>query len=1036
MTGGVSDFVQTHSRGLVLVILSFALAGVLMIPGIPISIFPQTDFPRVVILVDNGIAPVNVQMLTVTRPLEEAIRLVPGITTMRSVTGRGSTEINVFFRWDVDILNALHLVQGRISQITPNLPQGARFYVNRLTFSVFPMVGFSVTSSTRNLADLWDLTYYDLAPRLYRLPGVAETRIVGGRPPEYHVVIDPGKLNGYGMPLTKVVDAIRASNIIQPAGMVQENYHLYLTTVTGLLETKEQVEDTVVDVVKGTPVLVKDLARVVPGERPIYNIVTANGRPAVLVNVLQQPDGNAVEIAAAVNRELRDIRKTLPPDIELSTYYDQSILVRESISGVVESIVIGLLLSVGVLFCFLKNWRTTIVAAVVIPIATLIAIVFMQLFHMSFNLMTLGGLAACIGVVIDDAIVMVENIMVHLHMGKTPMVAAKNAIEELTPALIGSTLTPIVVFVPLVFLGGITAVFFRALAMTLVTALFASLILAIFFTPVLAGISLKPRSTEVETDFEKAEQADEGRILRWLTGRYEIVLKWALLHTKSILAVVGVVLAVIVVVYLHLGSGFLPDMDEGAFVLDYRMPAGTSLVETNRVLNHVEQFLRSTPEVESYSRRTGARLALAIAEPNTGDFLIKLKPKRSRSLDDVTTELRGKITRSEPAIDVEFPHILEDLVGDLAWSPQPIEIKVYNDDPEKFKATGKAIEAWLPKVHGVVDVVNQTVVIGPAINFRVDPEKARRAGFGVQDVANLESGIVDGELASNMIRGDRLIGLRVRYPVDARSSSAQLQNLLITSPTGQTMPLSSVARVELQEGQTEIRRENLRSLGAVTARLEGRDLGSAMDEIKARLLKEVPIPPGTDIEFGGLYQVQQESFSGLTRVLLMSMVLIFVILVFEFRSFSHPAAILGATVLCASGSLLALYVTHTTLNISSFMGLIMVIGIVQKNGILMLDSEQHFTARGYELREAIFHAGRRRLRPILMTALATMFGMLPLAIGVGSGAQLLQPLAIAVIGGVAISMLLSLVITPVLFYLLRSRGRVVVPSASTGTAEI
>jgi CzcA family heavy metal efflux pump len=1022
VTGRISAFVQTHSRGLVLVILSFAVAGVLMIPGIPISIFPQTDFPRIVILVDNGIAPVNVQMLTVTRPLEEAIRLVPGITTMRSVTGRGSTEINVFFRWDVDILNALHLVQGRISQITPNLPQGARFYVNRLTFSVFPMVGFSVTSPTRNLADLWDLTYYDLAPRLYRLPGVAETRIVGGRPPEYHVVVDPEKLNGYGMPLTKVVNAIRSSNIIQPAGMVQENYHLYLTTVTGLLETKAQVEDTVVDVVKGTPVLVKDIARVVPGERPVYNIVTANGRPAVLVNVLQQPDGNAVEIAGAVNRELREIKKTLPPDIELSTYYDQSILVRESISGVVESIIIGLLLSVGVLFCFLKNWRTTIVAAVVIPVATLIAIVFMQLFHMSFNLMTLGGLAACIGVVIDDAIVMVENIMVHLHMGKRPMVAAKSAIEELTPALVGSTLTPIVVFVPLVFLGGITAVFFRALAMTLVTALFASLILAIFFTPVLAGVSLKPRSADVETDFEKAEQAEEGRVLRWLTGRYEVVLKWALLHTKSILAVAAGVLAVIAVVYLQLGTGFLPDMDEGAFVLDYRMPPGTSLVETNRVLSHIEQYLRETPEVESYSRRTGARLALAIAEPNTGDFLIKLKSKRRRSLEDVTAELRSKITRSEPAIDVEFPHILEDLVGDLAWSPQPIEIKVYNDDPEKFKALGKAIEAWLPKVKGVVDVVNQNIVIGPAINFRVDPEKARRAGFGVQDVADLESGIVDGDLATNMIRGDRLIGLRVRYPVDSRSSSSKLENLLITSPTGQTIPLSSVARVELQEGQSEIRRENLRSLGAVTARLEGRDLGSAMDEIKTRLPKEVPIPPGTDVEFGGLYQIQQESFNGLTKVLLMSMVLIFIILVFEFRSFSHPIAILGATVLCASGSLLALYATHTTLNISSFMGLIMVIGIVQKNGILMLDSEQHFTGQGFSLREGIFRAGRRRLRPILMTALATMFGMAPLAIGVGSGAQLLQPLAIAVIGGVAISMFLSLVVTPVLFYLLRSRG--------------
>ena len=636
--------------------------------------------------------------------------------------------------------------------------------------------------------------------------------------------------------------------------------------------------------------------------------------------------------------------------------------------------------------------------------------------------MTLGGLAACIGVVIDDAIVMVENIMVHLHMGETPKVAATNAIQELTPALIGSTLTPIVVFVPLVFLGGITAVFFRALAMTLVTALFASLILAIFFTPVLAGLLLKPRAGDVEADFEQAERSDEGRILRWLTGRYEVVLHWALLHTKTILAISAGILVLIAVVYLQLGNGFLPDMDEGAFVLDYRMPPGTSLVESNRVLNHIETFLRETPEIESYSRRTGARLALAIAEPNTGDFLIKLKPKRSRALDDVTSELRRKIVQSEPVINVEFPHILEDLVGDLASSPQPIEIKIYNDDPEKFKAVGKAVEAWLPKIKGVVDVVNQTIVIGPAINFRVDPENARRAGFGVRDVADLESAILDGELASNMIRGDRLIGLRVRYPVDNKSNSEKIKSLLITSPTGQTVPLSSVAHVEMQEGQTEIRRENLRNLAAVTARLERRDLGSAMDEIKARLFKEVSIPPGTDVEFGGLYQIQQESFSGLTKVLLMSMVLIFIVLVFEFRSFSHPIAILGATLLCGSGSLLALYATQTTLNISSFMGLIMVVGIVQKNGILMLDSEQRYTGQGYPLREAIFHAGRRRLRPILMTALATIFGMLPLAIGVGSGAQLLQPLAIAVIGGVAISMLLSLVITPVLFYLLRSRG--------------
>jgi len=665
---------------------------------------------------------------------------------------------------------------------------------------------------------------------------------------------------------------------------------------------------------------------------------------------------------------------------------------------------------------------TTIVAAAVIPLAVMTAVVFMKLFDMSFNLMTLGGLAACIGIVIDDAIVMVENIIVHLSTGQSPKEAAASAIQELTPALIGSTLTPIMVFAPLVFLGGITGVFFRALAFTMVTALLASLFLAIFFTPVLAAVFFRRRSPTTASEMEDAELAGEGRLLRWLTARYESALHWCLFHTRVVLIAAVALLVGMVGIYYQLGSGFLPEMDEGAFVLDYIMPSGTSLEETDRVLKHIERFLHETPEVESYSRRTGARLALAIAEPNTGDFLVKLKRDKKRSLEDVTVELRRKINGSEPAIEVEFPHILEDLIGDLAWAPQPIEIKVRHEDAATYKKVAKEIEAWLPKVKGVVDIVNQTVVIGPSLNFRVDPEKARLAGFGVKDVADLQAAILEGELATDMIRGERLVGIRVRYPDEYRSSSEKLKSLVLTSPTGQSVPMSSIANVEVDEETTEIHRENLRNMSAVTARLERRDLGSAMDEIQRRLPKEITVPPGTHIEYGGLYQMQRESFLGLTQVLLLSILLIFVILVFEFRSFSHPTAILIATILCGSGALLALWITGTTLNISSFMGAIMVVGIVHKNGILMLDAEQYYFEKGYSLREAIFHAGRRRLRPILMTALATIFGMAPLAIAVGSGAQLLQPLAIAVIGGVTVSMVLSLLVTPVLFYQLKQRG--------------
>jgi multidrug efflux pump subunit AcrB len=465
-------------------------------------------------------------------------------------------------------------------------------------------------------------------------------------------------------------------------------------------------------------------------------------------------------------------------------------------------------------------------------------------------------------------------------------------------------------------------------------------------------------------------------------------------------------------------------MDEGAFVLDYLMPPGTSLEETNRVLNHVESFLKETPEVSNYSRRTGAQLGLFLTEPNSGDLLIRLKRDRKRSSEEVISELRDKIAEAEPALSVEFVHILEDLIGDLEQAPEPIEIKVFHPDDKVHREVANEITEWLEKksVRGVVDVEDRAIAIGPSRNFRVNLEKAGMAGFGVDDVRNLQAAIVDGELASQMIRDNRLVGIRVRYPAEYRASSDKLKGLLLTSPNGNTVPLSSIADLEPEETTYEIRRDNLRNFSNITARLEGRDLGSAVDEIKRRLYKEVNIPPGAEIEFGGRYLIQQESFRGLTMVLLGSILLIFIILVFEFRSFSHPIAILAATILCGFGALLALWLTDTALNISSIMGAIMVIGIVHKNGILMLDSERHYSSLGMPLQKAIFQAGRRRLRPILMTALATIFGMLPLALGVGTGAEILRPLAIAVIGGVTVSILLSLLVTPALFFLLRERG--------------
>ncbi len=1015
-TESVGRFVESHGKGLVLVALAFALAGLALAFRLPVSLFPQTDFPRIVILVNNGVAPIDVQMVTVTRRLEEAARRVPGVTDVRSVTARGETEISVFFRWDVNIVDALQLVQGEIAQIAGVLPPESSFYINRLTFSVFPAIGFSLTSDDHSLSQLWELAYWDVAPRLYRIPGVMEARIVGGREPEFHVLVDPKKLNRYGVGLTTVADAIRDSNLISAGGMIQENRRLYLATVTGLIHDRQELENIVVAVLGGVPVRVADIAEVVRGEKPVYNIVTADGRPAVLVNVLQQPDGNSLALARSVNEEIERIERTLPAGVKLATFYDQSILVRDSIFSVRDAILLGLLLSVAVLLGFLKDWRTTLVAALVIPISLLIAVVFMQWLRMSFNLMTLGGMAACVGIVIDDAIVMVENITVHLSMGQSPAEAARGAITELTPALIGSTLTPIMVFAPLVFLGGVVAVFFRSLAATMVTALLASLFLAICFTPVLARHLLRRPSGPRARTLEEAEQAGEGPLMRAVAARYDASLRWCLRRSRAVLLLCALVVAGSTLLYFQLGSGFLPEVDEGAFVLDYVMPPGTSLEETDRVLRHVQEILGDTPEVESYSRRTGARLALAIAEPNTGDFLVKLIPFPRRPLAEVTGEIRGRIVSSEPAIEVEFPHILEDLIGDLSWSPQPIEVKISHPDPAAALAFGRRVEEWLPGVDGVVDVLNQNVVIGPTISFRVDPVKAARAGFTTREIADLQAAMLDGVRVSETIVRNRVYGIRVRYPKEDRSRTADIESLLVTSSAGETVPLSSIATAAIEGGSREIHRYNLKEAVVITAQLSGRDLGSTMAEIQRRLPAELDLPPGTDIEYGGLYRLQQESFRGLTQVLLGSVLLIFIILVFEFRGFAQPLAILAATVLCGSGSLAALWITGATLNISSFMGMIMVVGIVHKNGILLLDSEQHFRAQDFSLEESILRAGRRRLRPILMTALATIFGMLPLALGIGAGAQILQHLAIAVIGGVSVSLILSLLATPAIYH--------------------
>ncbi len=1051
------DWIARHSRPIVFLILTLALLGGYLAFTIPVSVFPSTDFPRVLIAVDNGVMPIDQMMVTVTRPIEEAVNSVPGLLSVRSITSRGSAEIDLYFRWDVDMFQTLQYVNAAISRVQPELPPSAKIEAHRMTFASFPIIAYSLTSDTMPQTKLWEMATYEMKPRLNRLEGVSTVIVQGGQEPEFYITPDPAKLLATGVTVNDILDTVRRTNLIDSPGLLERNHELFLGLVNGQVKTPEEIANAVVkNTAAGIPVRIGDVGAVAPGVKPVYTVVTANGKPAVLLNINRQPDGNTVQVAQEVHDEIERIRRTLPPGIQIQPFYDQAIIVNESIKSVRDAILLGLILASIILVVFLRDWGTSLVAGLVIPVTVMVTFIALKLMGQTFNLMTLGGLAAAVGLVIDDAIVVVENIVLHRDAGQGRIEAIENAIREITVPLIGSTITPVVVFVPLIVITGVTGVFFRALAVTMSVSLLTSLVLALTWTPTLSqyfirgkrdrdaaanngnqALETKGGPTDHEANARELLAAEEAHLTGFFLRVVDFHERWlrrALERPLWLVVFSGALIVLSYLCYRLSGSDLLPEMDEGGFVVDYIMPAGSSLAETNRVVNHVEQMLRAIPEVESTSRRTGLQLGLAaVTEANTGDVLVKLRAKRSRDVEEIMADVRAEIKKEEPALDVEFIQVLQDMIGDLTSAPEPIQIKLFAQDP-------KLLQEWAPKVadaigpdektgkggvRGVVDLLNgiDNTISGPAVTFQVDPSVAARAGFTAEEVALDASAILEGEPAPTpVVANDRAYTLRVRFPAANRASLEAMRDTLLVSSSGHTATLGALASIAEIPGQTEIRRENLQRQVAVTARLEGRSLGSGVAEVQ-KVVAGLHLPSSIRVEYGGTFQEQQRSFHDLVVVLILAVLLLFIVLMFEFGTFAAPIAILSSALLSTSGVFIALLITRTTFNISSFMGMIMVIGIVAKNGILLLDADQKMRRLGLNDEEAMLQAARRRLRPIVMTALATVAGMLPLGFAIGAGSQMLQPLAIAVIGGVLISMVLSLIITPAVhFYLGRKRG--------------
>jgi len=1040
---------QRLSRPILFLIVSLALVGGYVAFSIPVSVFPNTNFPRIVIGVDNGVMPIDQMLVTITRPIEEAVNSVPGLQKVQSITSRGDAEVDLFFDWKSDMILTLQRVDAVVARLQSELPPGAKVQTHRLTFAAFPILGYSLTSDSVPPNKLWEIATYDLKPRINRLDGVATVVIQGGRVPEFQVMPDPARLLAAGVTVSDILESIRRTNLIDSPGLIEREHTLTLGLVSGQVRTPEQIGQIVVkSSPSGVPLRLADIATISPSVAPVYTIVTANGKPAVLLNVSRQPDSNTLQVANEVHDTIKELSQSLPPGVHLEPFYDQSTIVHDSIASVRDAVLLGLILSSIVLVLFLRDWGSSLVAGLVIPTTLLITFIVLYLTGQSFNLMTLGGLAAAVGLVIDDAIVVLENIVLHRDAGQSRTQAIRSALRELTVPLIGSTITPIVVFLPLISTTGVVGSFFRALAITMTVSLFTSLLLALTWTPTLSlhlvrradrvGMSetkegtATPEAPGASSDLTAASllEVEEAhisgffrRVVSFYARTMRAVLKrpWVLAVSSVVLVAVSVFIGIVV-----LETDLLPEMDEGGFILDYHTPPGSSLAESDRILLRIDKILHSTPEIENTSRRTGLELGLAaVTEANRGDFTVRLKRDRDRGIEEVIDDVRGRIEQSEPGTKVEFVQVLQDMIGDLSNEPQAVVIKLFSEDGKLLEETAPRVADGIDKIqigdkHPVVDILDgiENSTSGPAVTYQINPAVAARSGFTPEEIAVDASAILEGEPAATpVILNDRAYPIRVRFPEQSRASLDRMSNTLVGSATGHSATLGSLASVTLDAGQIEIRRENLQRMVEVTASLEGTGLGSGIAAVQ-KAIGDLHLPASIRIEFGGKYQVQQQSFRELSMVLILALLLLFSVLLFEFRTFSAPAAILASALLSLFGGLVALLVTRVTFNVASFMGMIMVIGIVAKNGILLLDADQRFRKLGFSPEEAMIQSGRRRLRPILMTALATVAGMAPLAFAIGAGSQMLQPLAITVIGGILSSMVLSLVFTPAIHYLL------------------
>jgi CzcA family heavy metal efflux pump len=1021
---------QRHRAAVYLGAVLLVAAGVRALLVLPAGAYPEAIFPRIVVLARGASFEPRDMVVAVTRPLEEAVSGVIDLRRIRSHTVRGGTELNLDFRAGADMQYALQQVQGRVSGVQGELPAGLEIAVERLTPSVFPMLQYELTGGDPVV--LRDFAQFIIRPRLARLPDVGAVDVSGGLVREVSVVLDPERIIAQKVGVQEVADAIAAANQFVAAGRVDKEYRQFGVIVSGLAFTPEQVGQLVVKSVGDRPLRVADLGRVGYGVEDLFQLARGNGQPAALINVSRQPTGNTVRVEQAVTAAIAAIRPLLPAGVKLELVYNQSALVRSSIASVRDAMVIGSILAWLVLFLFLGRPAIALIAGLSIPLTIAGTFAGLALLHETFNLMSLGGLAVAIGLIIDDAVVVVENVErnLALHPGEPAAEVIRRGSDEIFAPVAGSTLTTVVVFLPLGLLEGVVGQFFRSFSMALAVAVLLSLVIAMALIPLLAGEWLRRRPGALD-------QQPRFRLSLAPVSRLHERLLGSLLDRRALALLLGAgALALLLFLSRTIGTGFMPDMDEGGFILDYWTPTGSSLMETDQLMHRVENILREDPAVQSFTRRTGSELGFFATAPNTGDMSVLLKPRgeRNASVYQVMNRVRERIEVELPMVRVDLIQILQDLIGDLAGNPSPVELKLFHPDLATAERASMAVAKAVEDIPGLVDLFNGVTGYLPELKVELDPIRVARLGLTPEAAAVQARAALFGASAGSVREPDRLVPIRVRVEDSLRLNPAVVERLPIVGPNGWA-PLGGLGRVHDTTDAAELIRENLRPYTAVTAEVDPTtsSLGQVTRQIQARL-RALPLPPGVVLELGGQGASQKQAFRQLLMVLALAAGTVLLVMVTQFGNFRGPLVILLAAILGLTGALIALAVTGVPFNVSSFMGLILLIGLIVKNGIILLDAAHHFRAQGLSERDALLQAGRLRLRPILMTTLCTLAGLFPLALGLGSGAELQRPLAIAVLGGLTLSTFVTLLLLPVGLELTGALGKSVPAPGHTRSA--